>query len=164
MSKMILMQALALTFVAGAANAATTTTVYQGTLQSREQCADTGGLFARVLGCSKIAIKSDRRCQVQLTINDGNITKIDMTVPEIKANGETRQSVLTAKVKGPYLYESKFVAYSKTIDKKISMEMKSSGSPTNQVLALNVYTDHVDVKKDLRHYKMYSCVNFKRVK
>lgn len=163
MKKVIALTTMALTLSAGLAQAAETQ-VFQGRLKSRQQCADTGGTFARVIGCKPIAIKADRTCTVMLEINRGEPTRVTYKVPEIKANGETRQDLLSTKLKGPYLYERNFRAYTGSLDKKNSMELKISSDNTNRVLQANVYTDHVDVKKDLRNYKMYECDNFVRVK
>ncbi|KHD87705.1 MAG: hypothetical protein OM95_12825 [Bdellovibrio sp. ArHS] len=156
-----LVQAIVMMFSIGAQ---AETLVFHGSLAARKQCADTGGFFAKDLGCKKLNI-TERACAVALNVNSqGEVKSIEVETPEALTKGDARKAQYKTSVSGPYLYQDGFHAYSFKLDKSSSAEVKIASDGTGRVLAANLYFDHVFQADGSRVYKQYECRNLKRVK
>lgn len=159
---MRLKYALALLCLSFGFAAEASTVVYQGTLKSRQQCKDTGGMFATDLGCKALPMK-DRNCTLELELMNNSVRAVSVSVPEILLNRESKKKILSTSLKGPYLLKDGFLAYSKNFDKDAAIEFRVDSRSLKALEAL-VYTNHVFLKDGNRTFKMYTCSNFKRIK
>ena len=150
---------LSVTFLGALAQAKTTT--YQGVVTSRQQCKDSGGVFATDTACSKIALMN-KSCKITLNMDGRRINKVVVDVPEIKAQKESFFAVMSGSAIGPWLYDSTKTVYSIKLNSSSSVELKLTAD-SDVLLGANVYTDHKNVGNKVA-YKQYSCANLKAIR
>lgn len=137
------------------------TTTYQGVGTSRQQCEDSGGVFANDTVCDKISL-NNKACKITLNMDGRRINKVTVDIPEIKAKKESFFATLSGSAKGPWMYDSNKTVYSIKLNKTSSVELKLT-SDSDVLLAANVYTDHKSAGAKVA-YKQYTCGKLRAVR
>lgn len=131
---------------------------FEGTVKSRQQCSDTGGVFSTVLGCKKLAVQN-RRCTVDVTFGSDNFVKyVSVQVPEVTLRGESSKTSLSRRFDRPYLYTAGEMAYTGSFDGSSSVELGVKGDFSAKVTRVNLYVaQRIDKQTSTRYYTQYEC-------